>query len=71
MGAEAAMADNDHLGSDLVDSREDVVMVGLSRCDGLQVVVIGVTELRAELPPRGPRGTPVIAFLQGSFRAVT
>lgn len=71
VGMDAARADNDLLGSDLFESREDVVMVGVSRCDELQVVAIGVTELRAELPPRGPRGTPVIAFLEGGFRVGT
>ena len=67
--AEAGMADSDHLGSVLVSSRRDVTMVGFSKCDELYVVVIGVSKRQAELPARGPQGTPVIAFLQSGFRA--
>ena len=44
-------------------------MVGLSKCDELYVVVVCVTQRKAGLPRRGPRGTPVIALLQGGCRA--
>lgn len=61
--ADVARADSDDLAA-LVGTRADVTMVGLSTCGELYVVVIGVTERGAELPARGPQGTPVIAFTQ-------
>lgn len=71
LGLKTAIADSDHLGSVLVGSRKDVRMVGVSTCNGLHVVVIGVKERETEVPARGPRGTPVIAFIQGGFSATT
>lgn len=69
VGLQAAMADSKLLGPTLVGPREDIRMVGVSKCGELHVVIVGVTGAESQVPARGPQGTPIIAFLQPAFHA--
>lgn len=66
---QTATRDADYLARRLGKAGSALNMIGVSRCEDRWVVSVGVSAHTTRLPPRGPGGTPVIAFVQRGSHA--
>ena len=67
-----AEADKDELASEYVtgDSSGPAVGIGLTVCGRGWIIVVGVRSPSSVVPAVGPRGTPVIAYVQPPYTAL-